>query len=94
MKGFTRPEMTVLSESSAIPQGHLVEPPEEFTHEVVHGHTYSYDRASASANGTLAAGTKVRLLDEDDATSRVVDPRGLIVTIEKSALRKLKNPQS
>ena len=90
MKGFERPEITVLSESSAIPAGHIVRPPESPTHELTRDQAYWYEReASAEPNGTLAAGTKVLLVAEDDTSSQVVDPRGLIVTIDKGALRKL-----
>lgn len=89
MKGFRRPEVTVLSESSGIPPGHVVPPPEEFTHELARDAAYRYDRRESRPIGTLAAGTKVHLVDESDGTCRVVDPRGLSVTIDKDALRKL-----
>jgi hypothetical protein len=90
MKGFQRPEITVLSESSAIPEGHIVSPPDSFTHEVAHEQPYWYDRESVSEpSGTLTAGTKVLLIAEDNRSSRVIDPRGLMVTIDRGALRKL-----
>lgn len=80
----------MLSESSAIPEGHLVGAPSEFTHELTSEQPYWYDRASAAApNGTLAAGTKVLLAGEEGGAERVIDPRGLSVTIERGALRKL-----
>jgi hypothetical protein len=90
MKGFERPEMSVLSESSAIPEGHIVSPPENFTHEVTREQPYWYDRrGTEKPSGALAAGTKVLFLGEDDSGTRIVDPRGLIVTIERGALHKL-----
>ena len=86
MKGFERPPIEVLSESDAIPEDHLVEPPEEFTHELVRDEPYWYDAPSESAaDRILRAGTKVRLLGD----GRVIDPRGLLVTIDPGALRKL-----
>ncbi|HEY0372249.1 MAG TPA: hypothetical protein VGD79_09625 [Thermoanaerobaculia bacterium] len=92
MKGFVRPEITVLSESSEVPEGHVVEPPEEFTHELVRDAAYGYDEpapAQMTPARTLPAGTKVRLVAEDGDSRHVVDPRGLMVMIDKDALRKL-----
>lgn len=90
MKGFERPEMKILSESAEIPEGHVVQRPEEFTHEVVRDQPYWYDVPTAEApDRVLRAGTKVRLVADEGASSHVVDPRGLLVMIDKSALRKL-----
>jgi hypothetical protein len=90
MKGFERPDFTILSESSAIPDANLVAPPDAFTHELTRDEPYWYERAeNADANGRLAAGTKVVLVEERDGRCRVVDPRGLAVTIAGNALRKL-----
>jgi len=89
MKGFERPEFTVLSESNAIPEGHLVGAPASYTHELTRDAPYWYERGAGTPNGTLAAGTKVALVGEEDGRCRVIDPRGLDVTIESGSLRKL-----
>ena len=92
MKGMKRPKATVLSDSALVPDRALVRPaPTRFTHELTVEQPYHYagsDRASPPA-GTLPAGTKVVLLDDDGEVCRVVDGRGLHVATSCAGLRAL-----
>lgn len=93
MKGFTRPEATVLPEDAMIPDKNLIKPaPNQFTHKLKSAQAYYYDGAQqgAPADGEFPAGTKVALLVHDGGNyCRVVDARGLYVEIEFASLKKL-----
>jgi hypothetical protein len=88
----TRPKAVVLSESSLVPPGRLLEPPpNQFTHEVQRAQPYYFEEASAAPAGRLAAGTPVVLMRHDGGAScHVVDSRGLYVSTAFEGLRRLK----
>lgn len=89
MKGFTRPDATILEESAVIPEENLVSPvPTHFTHEVKQPEAYYFKRGKKPA-GEFPAGTKVLLLEKDGKHCRVVDEQGLSVEVDGDSLRKL-----
>ena len=93
MKGFVRPEATVLGEGAIVPDKNLIIPaPNQFTHEMVKARPYYFDGAQqgAAPNGEFPAGTKVVLLVYDGGSyCRVADGQGLYVEIEYDGLKKL-----
>lgn len=93
MKGITRPEFSVLSGSSLIPDRNLIAPvPNQFTHELTRAQPFYFSgvQQGRPPDGELPAGTKVVLMIHDGGDScRVVDGRGLYVETEFAGLRKL-----
>jgi hypothetical protein len=91
MKGFIRPDPTVLADSAAIPDANrILPPPNQFTHELSRSAPYWYGRHDDSApSGEFPAGLQVILLVHDGGRfCRVADARGLYVEIEFEALRR------
>lgn len=93
MERMERPKPTVLPDPALVPEESLVRPaPTRFTHKLAVDQPFHYassDRTSP-ADGTLTAGTKVVLVDEDGDVCHVVDGRGLRVTTSRAGLRRLK----
>jgi len=93
MKGFIRPEATVLDENALVPPKNLISPaPNQFTHELTKEQPYYYGEAQPGTppDGTLPVGAKVVLLGSDGGTRcRVVDGQGLYVETECQGLRRL-----
>jgi hypothetical protein len=93
MKGFIRPEASVLPDSAMVPPGSQVSPvPDQFTHELVRPEPYRFaggEREDA-VEGELPAGTPVVLLAYDGGPRcRVVDGRGLHLEVRFDSLRPL-----
>ena len=93
MKGFIRPDSSVLPEGALVPESSLAPaPPSELTHETTRPTPFFFEEASVggSPNGELPAGTKVALLAcRGGDYCRVVDERGLNMSLEYSSLREL-----
>jgi hypothetical protein len=90
MDRMRRPKATVLPDSALVPEKNLQPPPTEFTHEVISDQPYYYSSRVKSPDGTLPAGTKVKLLAHGGGPMcQVVDARGLSVTTACSGLRPL-----
>lgn len=92
MKGFQKPQAVVLPESAMVPPGNSVSPsPNRFTHRVTEAAPFFYGTAAEGsvADGELAAGTRVVLMVESGARSRVVSENGLYVDVETGRLEPL-----
>ena len=93
MERMERPEPTVLPDSALVPEESLVRPvPTRFTHKLAVEQPFHYASSDRSAppDGTLSAGTKVVLVDEDGDICCVVDGRGLRMATSRAGLRRLK----
>lgn len=92
MDRMLRPKATVLPESAVVPERNLVQPPTEFTHEVVAEQPYYYSRPQPNTppDGKFSAGTRVKLsAHKSGPYCEVVDARGLRVTTAFKGLRPL-----
>ena len=92
MKGFVRPEASILDESAIIPQENLISPaPAHFTHELKHSEPYYFSgvQRGKQPSGEFSAGTKVLLLKKDGNHCRVADEQGLVVEIDCDSLKEL-----
>lgn len=92
MDRMLRPKATVLPESAVVPEQNLVQPPTEFTHEVIAEQPYYYGapQQSAPPDGKFSAGTKVKLsVHKSGPYCEVIDGRGLRVTTALKGLRPL-----
>jgi len=85
-----RPKATVLKRSALVPAEHLIKPPPaQLTHELTRSQPYYFARGSGQPDGKLAAGTRVKLLEDDGEYCRVVDAQGLRVETACRGLRAL-----
>ncbi len=92
MKGFTRPKMSVLSDSAVVPDENMLPPPKKFTHLIKAEQPYFYSDAAkpAKPDGKFAAGTRVLLSShEGGGICRVVDERGLHVFTAWEGLQRI-----
>lgn len=93
MKGFIRPEASVLPGNAVIPDRNLISPaPNQFTHELKRSQPYYFGsaRQAAPPDGEFPAGAKVVLLVYDGGSyCRVANEQGLYAEIEYESLRKL-----
>jgi hypothetical protein len=89
-----RPEASVLSDGSLVPESNLIRPPpNRFTHKLLRDEQYRLDRPErgAEADGVLQAGTPVVLLVEGPDRCRVVDGSGLYVEVRRASLGELRD---
>jgi hypothetical protein len=84
-----RPRKKVLSESALIAAGHLVAPPKTFTHALRRSQPYYYEPGSDTPDGSLAAGTPVKMTQQVGGYAWVVDAQGLRAATEFEGLRPL-----
>jgi hypothetical protein len=93
MKGFERPPVIVLPATAEVPaRNQISPPPNQFTHELTRSQPFYFSgpEPASPPEGEFPAGTKVVLLIHDGGGyCRVVDGRGLYVTLEYDSLRKL-----
>ena len=93
MKGFLRPKSVVLPEDSIVSEQNLIEPaPNQFTHELRRAQRYYFagPQQAAPPDGEFPAGTRVVLLVYDGGSyCRVADGRGLYVSVEYDALKRI-----
>ena len=83
-----RPRKRVLEDSAIVPADNLMTPPKAFTHVLRKTQPYYYEPGSDAPDGSLAAGTCVKLLDHDGEIGWVVTAGGLRVATEVEGLRK------
>jgi hypothetical protein len=89
MKGFIRPDASILEEEAVIPKENLVSPaPTHFTHQLKEAGAYFFQRGKKPA-GEFPAGTKVLLTHRDGNHCRVVDEQGLSVEVDADSLKEL-----
>jgi hypothetical protein len=89
MKGFERPPMVTLPESSLVPTANQVAPPERLTHRVTASEPYWYEHPGGEPSGHFPAGTEVAVLHHDGRHAWVTDARGLMVAVRREALGEL-----
>jgi hypothetical protein len=92
MEGFVRPESIVLPEGALVPSPNVISPPpNQFTHEALRDLPYYFaERDERPPDGTLPVGTAINLLRrEGEQRCRVVDGRGLYVSVDADGLRPL-----
>ena len=84
-----RPRQRVLDEKAIVPADNLAAPPKTFTHALRKTQAYYYEPGSDSPDGSFAAGTRVKLLDDDGELAWVVSAEGLRVLTACKGLRAL-----
>ena len=92
MKGFRRTKAETLPEEAQVPKANLRRPPRRFTHVLVRSEPFyfSLPKEGVEPSGTLESGTQVRWERAADDYAWVVEPRGLLIALERTALEKLK----
>jgi hypothetical protein len=90
MKGILPTKPKVLPEQALVPPENVVAPPEHLTHRVKAKTPFRYKATAGKADGHLVAGTRVAIESKAGGVRcRVVDERGLRVTVPRGALEKL-----
>jgi hypothetical protein len=84
-----RPRKKVLDDTALVPADNFTTPPATLTHALRKTQPYYYDPGSDSPDGSFAAGTCVKLLDDDGELAWVVSEQGLRVATECAGLRPL-----